>query len=107
MLGPNGAGKTTLIKAIAGRAALDAGTLRLFGRALKRTDARPELGVVPQELAIYKLLTAKENLQAFGALNGVTGTALAERVDWALEWSGLADRATIRRRVSPGGCSAD
>ena len=107
LLGPNGAGKTTLIKAIAGRAALDVGTLRLFGRALKRTDARPELGVVPQELAIYKLLTAKENLQAFGALNGVTGTALAERVDWALEWSGLADRATIRRRVSPGGCSAD
>ena len=93
LLGPNGAGKTTMIKAIAGRVGLDAGTIRLFGREVKRTDPRPELGVVPQELAIYKLLTARENLTAFGSLNGVSGAALKERVDWALEWSGLADRA--------------
>lgn len=66
LLGPNGAGKTTMIKAIAGRVELDAGTIKMLGRDLKRKDSRPGLGVVPQELAIYKLLTARENLEAFG-----------------------------------------
>ena len=103
LLGPNGAGKTTMIKAIAGRVGLDAGTIRLFGREVKRADARPELGVVPQELAIYKLLTARENLTAFGSLNGVSGHTLKERVEWALEWSGLADRAKDITKTFSGG----
>jgi ABC-2 type transport system ATP-binding protein len=93
LLGPNGAGKTTAIKAIAGRLRLDAGTIRLFGRVLTPSDKRPEIGVVPQELAIYPLLTARENLEVFGTLNGLRGVALAERVRWALAWSDLADRA--------------
>src|SRR6187399_1540750 len=58
LLGPNGAGKTTLIKAIAGRVHLDAGTVRVFGRTLSHGDKRQEIGVVPQELAVYKLHTA-------------------------------------------------
>ena len=103
LLGPNGAGKTTMIKAIAGRTELDAGTIKLFGRVVKRKDPRPDLGVVPQELAIYKLLTARENLEAFGALNGVTGAALKDRVNWALEWSGLADRAKEKTVSYSGG----
>jgi len=103
LLGPNGAGKTTMTKAIAGRVALDTGTIRLFGRHLKRADARPELGVVPQELAVYKLLTARENLSAFGALYGVSGAALRERVAWALEWSGLADRSNEPTKNFSGG----
>jgi ABC-2 type transport system ATP-binding protein len=82
-----------MIKAIAGRAKLDAGTIRLFGRTLSHGDKRPEIGVVPQELAVYKLHTAKENLEVFGKLYGVTGAALAARVKWALAWSGLEDRA--------------
>jgi ABC-2 type transport system ATP-binding protein len=93
LLGPNGAGKTTIIKAIAGRVRLDAGTVRLFGRPPSNDDKRPEIGVVPQELAVYKLHTAKENLQVFGKLYGVTGRALHERVKWALAWSGLEDRS--------------
>jgi ABC-2 type transport system ATP-binding protein len=103
LLGPNGAGKTTMIKAIAGRVALDTGTIEVFGRTLKRDDARPEIGVVPQELAIYKLLTARENLEGFGALNGVEGAALKQRVDWALEWSGLADRSKEPTKRFSGG----
>ena len=67
LLGPNGAGKTTMIKAIAGRVELDAGSIRLFGREVKRKDPRPDLGVVPQELAVYKLLTARDQL-VFDAL---------------------------------------
>ena len=93
LLGPNGAGKTTLIKAIAGRVKLDAGSIQLSGRPLTHQDKRPEIGVVPQELALYKLHSARENLQVFGSLYGVTGARLAERVAWALAWSGLEDRA--------------
>jgi ABC-2 type transport system ATP-binding protein len=93
LLGPNGAGKTTAIKAIAGRVALDGGQVHLFGRALAPRDPRPEIGVVPQELAVYPKLTARENLEVFGALNGVGRGTLKSRVDWALEWSDLKDRA--------------
>jgi ABC-2 type transport system ATP-binding protein len=103
LLGPNGAGKTTMINAIAGRAKLDAGAVRLFGRTLARGDKRPELGVVPQELAIYPLLTARENLEAFGRLYGVAGADLKTRVDWALEWSDLADRARESTKRFSGG----
>lgn len=93
LLGPNGAGKTTLIRAIAGRVLLDAGSVELFGRPLRRADPRPEIGVVPQELAIYNKLTARENLEVFGRLYGVSGPTLKERVDKALVWSDLKDRA--------------
>ena len=103
LLGPNGAGKTTLIRAIAGRVALDRGTVQLFGRTVQRQDARPELGVVPQELAVYPLLTAKENLEVFGALYGVEPAALDARVRWALEWADLADRANEPTKRFSGG----
>ena len=93
LLGPNGAGKTTVIRAIAGRLQLDAGTIYLFGRPLALRDPRPEIGVVPQELAVYPRLTARENLEAFGALYGVPPGDLAARVTWALGWSDLADRS--------------
>jgi ABC-2 type transport system ATP-binding protein len=93
LLGPNGAGKTTVIRAIAGRVKLDGGEVRLFGRRLTPQDPRPEVGVVPQELAVYPKLTATENLEVFGRLNGVSRAALGDRVRWALEWSDLKDRA--------------
>jgi ABC-2 type transport system ATP-binding protein len=103
LLGPNGAGKTTAIKAIAGRVALDGGKVILFGRALAPRDPRPEIGVVPQELAVYPKLTARENLEVFGALNGVNAATLKTRVDWALEWSDLKDRANeITQKYSGG-----
>jgi ABC-2 type transport system ATP-binding protein len=93
LLGPNGAGKTTMIKGIAGRTRLDAGEVILLGRPLGASDPRPEIGVVPQELAIYKRLTARENLSAFGRLAGVPASAIRARVDAALVWSDLTDRA--------------
>jgi len=103
LLGPNGAGKTTVIRAIAGRLQLDAGTIELFGRPLAPRDPRPEIGVVPQELAVYPRLTARENLEVFGALYGVPDAALTARVDWALTWSDLADRARDRVEQFSGG----
>jgi len=108
LLGPNGAGKTTLIRAIAGRVALDAGTLTLFGTDVPRhgaaaTEARRRLGIVPQELALYPMLTARENLEVFGSLHGVRGAALRDAVSWALDFTGLADRASDRVRTFSGG----
>jgi ABC-2 type transport system ATP-binding protein len=97
LLGPNGAGKTTLVRAIAGRARLDGGTIELFGRPLDvsggATNGRAELGVVPQDIALYPLLTARENLEVWGRLHGVSPHDLGPRVDRALEWTALADRA--------------
>jgi ABC-2 type transport system ATP-binding protein len=95
LLGPNGAGKTTLIRAVAGRVRLDAGGIELLGRKLDPAAqcGRRALGVVPQEIALYELLTARENLEVFGTFHGLRGAALAEQVRAALDWTGLADRA--------------
>lgn len=92
LLGPNGAGKTTLIRCLAGRTKPDAGTIELLGRQLPPTGQRESLGLVPQDLAIYTDLTTRENLVAFARFHGLRGKVLVERVDWALQWTGLADR---------------
>ena len=92
LLGPNGAGKTTLIRSIAARVKLDAGEVRLFGRVITWGRTPPELGIVPQEIALYQLLTARENLEIFGRLQGLSDAALSASVDWALERTALADR---------------
>ena len=75
LLGPNGAGKTTLIRAIAGRVRLDGGSVSLFGRVFEPGKPRPDLGVVPQENALYPLLNARENLETFGRMNGLRASA--------------------------------
>jgi len=103
LLGPNGAGKTTLVRAIAGRVRLDQGTIELFGRSLSPEERRRDLGLVPQEIALYPLLTARENLEAFGTLHGVPRADLRARTEWALEWSGLGDRAKEPVKQFSGG----
>ena len=92
LLGPNGAGKTTLIRAVAGRVKLDGGEIRLFDRVLTWGRTPPELGIVPQEIALYPLLTARENLEIFGRLQGLSGAGLSSNVQWALERTALVDR---------------
>ncbi len=103
LLGPNGAGKTTLIRAIAGRLQLDAGEILLFGKRLTGRRTAPELGIVPQELAVYPLLTARENLEAFGRLQGLSGPDLKGQVTWALAATALADRANEPVKGFSGG----
>lgn len=92
LLGPNGAGKTTLIRCLAGRTKPDSGTIHLLGNRLPATGGRDQLGLVPQDIAIYADLTTRENLVAFARFHGLRGADLKRRVDWALEWTGLADR---------------
>jgi linearmycin/streptolysin S transport system ATP-binding protein len=107
LLGPNGAGKTTLVRAIAGRARLDGGAIELFGRPLDvssgKGHGREGLGVVPQDIALYPLLTARENLQAWGRLHGVAARDLRPRVERALTWTALADRANEPVKKFSGG----
>lgn len=103
LLGPNGAGKTTLVRSICGRCRLDSGRIELFGRELSESGASEVLGVVPQDLAIYGDLTTQENLAIFSRLHGVPRRELKDRVEWALEWIGLADRRHHLTKTFSGG----
>ncbi len=102
LIGPNGAGKTTSMLAIAGLVPLDRGRIEVLGNRV--VGPRPEdVGWVPQEIALYGHLTGRENLQAFGAFHGVRGRTLRDRIGWALEWTGLEDRADDRVATYSGG----
>jgi ABC-2 type transport system ATP-binding protein len=103
LLGPNGAGKSTLIRSIMGRVRPDSGSIRIFGQPVSSTAARAHLGWVPQELAIYPLLTCRENLHAFGRYEGLSGKALEDAIAWCLDWGALADRAGSPVKVLSGG----
>lgn len=105
LLGPNGAGKTTLMSILSCLLAPDAGAASLEGRPLSPLDRtpRPWIGLVPQELALYEGLTARENLQFFGSLYGMSGARLAERADAVLAAVGLKDRADQRAGTFSGG----
>lgn len=106
LLGPNGAGKTTLIRAISGRIRLESGTVTLHGVPVvpgTRTEQSRRLGVIPQNIAIYDQLTARENMELFGRVFEVPTNELPQRVTEALEWTGLADRANEPVRGFSGG----
>ncbi len=105
LLGPNGAGKTTTISMIAGILEPDAGSITVCGEDVgtRRTAAKAEIGFVPQDLAIYPDLTARENLRFFGHLYDMKGAELNSRVDQILEVIGLSDRAGDRADEYSGG----
>ena len=103
LIGPNGAGKSTLIRSIAGRVLPDSGSILVFGHQAGSAAARAELGWVPQELALYPLLTCRENLEAFGRYQGLRGKALRDGIAWCLEWAALADRAGAVVKTLSGG----
>lgn len=95
LLGPNGAGKTTAISCISGLLKPDEGSVRILGHDVvaQGADSRRSLGVVPQELAVYEDLSARENLSYWGAAYGLRGAHLKSRCQDVLERIGLADRA--------------
>jgi ABC-2 type transport system ATP-binding protein len=104
LLGPNGAGKSTTIAMLTGALTPDGGSIRLAGRGAPNEAATRELiGVAPQSLSLYEELTASENLRFFGRLYDLAGAKLAERVNWALEFAGLTDRANSRVKTFSGG----
>jgi ABC-2 type transport system ATP-binding protein len=94
LLGPNGAGKTTTISMMTGLVCPDAGQITVEGIDLtKQPDlAKMKLGLVPQELALYPTLTARDNLIFFGQIYGLRGRQLHTQVDQVLEMVGLSER---------------
>lgn len=105
LLGPNGAGKSTTMMMIAGLKPADSGSVTIDGHAFDSAtqELKQILGVVPQDLAIYPDLTARENLEFFGRLYGIRGRTLAERVDFILEQIGLTEKALSYVRTFSGG----
>jgi ABC-2 type transport system ATP-binding protein len=101
ILGPNGAGKTTTLEIIEGLREPDAGTVRLLGQQPwpRNTALLPRIGVQLQATAFFEKLTAREQLQTFAALYGVSAT----RADEMLELVGLTDKAGTREDKLSGG----
>ncbi|MBI3407753.1 MAG: ABC transporter ATP-binding protein [Planctomycetes bacterium] len=105
LLGPNGAGKTTLLSIVAGLLEPSAGEVFIDGKRFlgRERDLKRLIGIVPQDLAIYGELTARENLRFFGQLYGLGDRALENRVDEILRAVGLIDRAGERVGTFSGG----
>jgi ABC-2 type transport system ATP-binding protein len=104
LLGPNGAGKSTTVNMVVGLLRPDAGTVSVDGLG-SPTDAavRRRIGVAPQALALYDLLTGEENVQFMGQLHGLSGRLLQQRVSNALAFVGLLDRRGARVATYSGG----
>ncbi|HVG53186.1 MAG TPA: ABC transporter ATP-binding protein [Vicinamibacterales bacterium] len=105
LLGPNGAGKTTTIGCISGLLRPTSGRVTVGGHDVvaEAQDARRQLGIVPQELALYSDLSAAANLEFWGAAYGLSGTTLRKRVADVLDLIGLADRGRDRTSTFSGG----
>ena len=105
LLGPNGAGKTTSISMVCGLLERDGGSVTVAGRPMDidATEAKSLIGYVPQDLAIYPDLSARENLRFFGRLQHLGGAALDARVAAILELTGLTERANDRTETYSGG----
>lgn len=113
LLGPNGAGKSTTISMLSGLLAPTGGEASIMGHSVTKEPeaAKKSLGVVPQDIALYPDLSARENLVFWGKMYGLRGAALKQRVDEVLETIGLADRQKdhvgkfsggMKRRVNIG-----
>jgi ABC-2 type transport system ATP-binding protein len=105
LLGPNGAGKTTTIRLVCGLLTADSGEVTVAGLPVSTstTAAKAQIGYVPQDVALYPDLTARENLAFFGRLYRLRGAALRQRVGEVLDLIDLADRANDRVESFSGG----
>ena len=105
LLGPNGAGKTTTISMICGLLDPDEGEIAVAGRPMttRSVSAKAAIGYVPQELAIYPDLSARENLRFFARLYGLSPAEARTRVEEVLAVIGLLDRAREQTKTYSGG----
>jgi len=95
LLGPNGAGKSTTINILCGILNKDKGEVHCFGKELNKNirEIKKDIGVVPQSIAVYEDLKARENVEFFASLYGLKGKMLKERAKEALEFVGLTERS--------------
>lgn len=105
LLGPNGAGKSTTISMLCGLLPMDSGSIEVdsLSVAAHPLEVKRKIGLVPQDLALYDVMTAAENVTFFGKLYGLRGKLLRERVEEALAFTGLSDRAKDKPSSFSGG----
>jgi len=105
LLGPNGAGKTTTISVLSTLYAPTGGDAIVGGHSVSKEPmaVRQLIGVVPQDLALYDDLTARENLSFWGQMYSLSGKALKTRIGEVLEQIGLTDKANQRVKTYSGG----
>ena len=98
LLGPNGAGKSTTISMICGLIPYDSGDIKVGGKSVKEypLEAKKKIGIVPQDIALYPTLSAKENLIFWGKMYGLNGKVAKERAEEVLAYVGLQDREKIK-----------
>ena len=105
LLGPNGAGKSTTISMLACLLRPTKGEARVMGHSIlnEQMAVKEAIGVVPQDLALYEDLSARENLTFWGKMYGLRGAELSRQVDQVLELTGLTDRQKGRVSKFSGG----
>jgi ABC-2 type transport system ATP-binding protein len=104
-LGANGAGKSTTINMISSLLRITKGEIQVLGRDIVKENkfAKINIGIVPQDLAIYEEMTAYENVRFFAGLYGIRGSLLKERTEEALEFVGLGDKHKALPKSFSGG----
>jgi ABC-2 type transport system ATP-binding protein len=105
LLGPNGAGKSTTINMLSCLIEPTGGTAEIAGHPIPgdTLNVRRAIGVVPQEIALYDALSARQNLEFWGRLYDMSGKELTHRIDEVLEQVGLSDRAKDKIKTFSGG----
>lgn len=105
LLGPNGAGKTTAISIMSTLLRPSSGEVRVFGLDPRREGGKVKamIGLVPQEIALYRQLSGRENLRYFASLHGLRGGDRERRIDECLDFVGLLDRGDQRVAAYSGG----
>ncbi|EMI9090559.1 MULTISPECIES: ABC transporter ATP-binding protein [Bacillus] len=105
LLGPNGAGKSTTISMICGLIPYDSGDIKVGGKSVKEypLEAKKKIGIVPQDIALYPTLSAKENLIFWGKMYGLNGKVAKERAEEVLAYVGLQDRGKDKIETFSGG----
>lgn len=104
-LGPNGAGKSTTINILSTALKADNGEIKFDGQNIKENTiyVKRNIGIVPQDLAIYEDISAEKNVRFFASLYGLRGQKLNEKVKEALEFVGLYDRKDDKPKTFSGG----
>ena len=104
-IGPNGAGKSTLINIMTSLLTPDSGTIKICGYDILKEPIKAKecIGYVPQDISLMEELTAYDNLEFFGALYGLKGKELKERINEALEVTGLVEKKKEKVKKFSGG----
>ena len=100
LLGPNGAGKSTTLRILQSLVTADAGTALVDGEAVHRDSlgTRRQIGVLPHSAGLYGALTARENIEYFGRLTGLSGAQARDRATSLIQQLGLTDIADRRTK---------